>query len=428
MSSPYKTFSIHSFGCKVNFADGAMISTKLIEKGLSLVTGNTIADICIVNTCSVTENADNKANKFIKSINLNSPLSKIIVTGCYAQLEPEKISSMPGVNLVVGMKDKFNIDKFISINDKPDNLLHTDIEDIDNFEISYSTNERTRSFLKIQDGCNYNCSYCTIPNARGVSRSASIKETIEKIKIIANTGIKEIVLSGINVGDYSSGKENLYNLLMEIEKIEKLKRYRISSIEPNLLNDKIIKLISKSNKALPHFHVPLQSGSNKVLKDMKRRYNANDYKELIIKLNNIIPNVCIGADVIVGFPTESDDDFMETYNLIEQLNISYLHIFSYSKRSNTEASNISSIVNGNDIIYRRKMLQKLSSVKFNKHINNNLNQIKEVLFEDFDNGVVSGLTDNYIRVYVKSGIPLKNKIKKVKLTEYNENVMGCFYE
>ena len=428
MSSPYKTFSIHSFGCKVNFADAATISTKLLEKGLSLVDNNSIADIYIVNTCSVTENADNKANKFIKSINLNFPFSKIVVTGCYAQLEPQKINALPGVNLVVGMKDKFNIDKFISDDDSLNESIYSSIEGINKFESSYSTNERTRSFIKIQDGCSYNCSYCTIPNARGISRSGTIDETIDKIKIIVNSGIKEIVLSGINVGDFGDRKENLYNLLVEIEKIVKLKRYRISSIEPNLLNDKIINLISKSKKALPHFHIPLQSGSNKVLKDMKRRYNTSDYKKLIVNIKNKIPDVCIGVDVIVGFPTESDDNFMETYNFIKQLEISYLHVFSYSKRANTEAFNIPSIVNRSDIIYRRKMLQELSSEKLDKHIYNNLNQVKEVLFEEFDNGVVSGLTDNYIRVYVKSDFPLKNKIKKVKLVDYNENVNGCFYE
>ncbi len=427
MSSPYKTFSIHSFGCKVNFADASMISNKLIDSGLSFVNNNEIADIYIVNTCSVTENADNKANKCIKSINSKAPLSKIIVTGCYAQLEPDQISQIPGVDLVVGTKDKFSIEKFIS-EDEINNLIHSNINQARDFDVSYSASERTRTFIKIQDGCDYSCTYCTIPNARGLSRSGNIYDTVKKIKSIVDSGVKEIVLSGINVGDFGNKKENLHQLLIEIEKIDDLKRYRISSIEPNLLNDDIINLISSSDKALPHLHIPLQSGSDKVLRDMKRRYTVNDYKKLIKKLNNKIPNICIGVDVIVGFPTESDEDFIQTYDLIKRMKISYMHIFSYSKRPDTLAYNMTSIVNKNDVKYRRKMLQRLSKDKFNQHVEKNINHIQNVLFEENEDGFAQGLTENYIRVYVKSEQSLKNRIKKVKLIASDDNVIGQFCE
>ena len=418
MSSPYKTFSIHSFGCKVNFADASMISNKLIDSGLSFVNNNEIADIYIVNTCSVTENADNKANKCIKSINSKAPLSKIIVTGCYAQLEPDQISQIPGVDLVVGTKDKFSIEKFIS-EDEINNLIHSNINQARDFDVSYSASERTRTFIKIQDGCDYSCTYCTIPNARGLSRSGNIYDTVKKIKSIVDSGVKEIVLSGINVGDFGNKKENLHQLLIEIEKIDDLKRYRISSIEPNLLTDEIIDLISKSNKAMPHFHIPLQSGSNKILKLMKRRYIIEDYISVINKVNNKIRNVCIGVDIIVGFPGETDEDFNKTYTILEKLNISYLHVFTYSDRKNTESENIFPKVSQATKASRREKLKHLSAIKYQKFIHKNVNRKLNILFEKYSNGILSGWTENYIRVNVESENNYTNKIKIVKLKENN---------
>ena len=422
MSSPYQRFAYYTFGCKVNFADSCMIARNLIDKGLTEVPIDQDAEIYIINTCSVTEKADKKAEHFIRKLNRRSPESKIIVTGCYAQLKPEKISKIPGVSKVVNAKNKFNINTYL---DKNLNYQNSDITSVEDFNISYSINERTRAFIKIQDGCDYTCSYCTIPRARGKSRSGAISSIIENINIVVNQGVNEIILSGINVGDFGKDtNENLLKLLLELEKIKKLNRYRISSIEPNLLNDPIIKLIAKSNKAVPHLHIPLQSGNNKILKSMKRRYTIEDYDELIIKINKHIPGICIGVDVIVGYPGEKDEDFIKTYNYLNNLNISYLHVFSYSDRENTHSFKLKSKVNSNQKSYRRKLLQKLSKEKFYNYINNNLNQTKKVLFENYNDGIVDGLTDNYIRVYVNGDRKLINQIKDVKIIKNETSVYG----
>ena len=426
MGSPYKTFAVQSFGCKVNFADTSFISQKLVKLGLSNVNDSEIADIYILNTCSVTENADKKASKYIKMIHSKAPQSRIIVTGCYAQLKPELIRDIDGVDLVIGMENKLDIEKYILNSDE--NIFRNNIKSTKKFNITYSLSERTRSFIKVQDGCNYSCTYCTIPNARGISRSDSIRETIKKIKSIVKTGIKEIVLSGINVGDFGINNENLYKLLLEIEKIDDLKRYRISSIEPNLLSDEIIELLSNSSKALPHLHIPLQSGSDKILKDMKRRYKSKNYRDLIYKIKKMIPNICIGVDVIVGFPSETMEDFMKTYDFLDELDISYLHVFSYSERDNTEAEKIKKKIKSSDIKFRRTLLQKLSKQKNKKYINQNINSVQSVLFENHENGYSHGLTENYIRVYVKSDNKYKNKIKRVKLIKDEGHIIGQFYE
>ena len=337
MATPYKTFSYHTFGCKVNFADSSHIAREIIAKGLSQVSIDDYADICLVNTCSVTEKADKKAKKLIKTIHQKFPETKIIVFGCYAQLKPKEIKRLDGVEAVISTKNKFDISDIISNNSLDNSYLISDISDVEKFNISYSLSERVRAFIKIQDGCSYNCSYCTIPAARGLSRSFNVKNTIKNLRDIISTGTKEVVLSGINIGDFGiQHNESLYELLSEMESLNDLHRYRISSIEPNLLTDEIVDLISKSNKAMPHFHIPLQSGSNKILKLMKRRYSLDDYISLIDKVNNKIPNVCIGVDVIVGFPGETDNDFNKTYELLKKINISYLHIFTYSERKNTE--------------------------------------------------------------------------------------------
>ena len=426
MGSPYKTFAIKTFGCKVNFADSSTISRNLVDYGLSCIDFNEIADIYIINTCSVTENADKKANHCIKQLFSKAPSSKIILTGCYAQLDPQNIIKKNGVDTVIGMEEKLNIEKYLTNNNQ--DIITNDIRKIKNFNITYSLSERTRSFVKIQDGCDYNCTYCTIPNARGKSRSSSIIKTIKSIDCILEKGIQEIVLSGINVGDFGIKNESLYQLLFELEKKEKLKRYRISSIEPNLLNDKIIRLVSNSNKCLPHFHIPLQSGSDKILRDMKRRYNVEDYINLITKINYSIPNICIGVDVIVGFPSETKYDFEQTYTLLEKLNVSYLHVFSYSKRYNTEAVHFRSLINKKDVLDRRRKLQILSNKKFKNYIDSNIGKEFYVLFEKYENGLLEGLTENYIRVHVNSKVNYKNKIKKVKIIKNDEFVFGELIE
>ena len=424
MSSPYLKFAYHTFGCKVNFADSCMISRQLVEQGLSQVNINEDADIFILNTCSVTENADRKAQKFIKKLNIKYPGSKIIVTGCYAELKPTEISKIKGVSKVIGLNDKFNTEEYYNL--ISENIITKSPTTVNDFQISYSLSERVRAFIKIQDGCDYICSYCTIPKARGKSRSGKIIEIINVIKDLVNNGIKEIILSGINIGDFGKGNnENLLDLLKEIELVKDLDRYRISSIEPNLLSDDIVDFLSKSKKALPHLHIPLQSGSEKVLKNMRRRYTAKDYKILINKLNKIIPNICIGVDIIVGYPTESKEDFLETYEFINELNVSYLHVFSYSDRASTYANSLNSKVPSEEKKYRRKLLQKLSKSKFSSYVNNNLKSSKKVLFENYNNGILDGLTENYIRVYSPGEKKFINHIKKVNLINYaNNDVYG----
>jgi len=420
MSSPYLKFAYHTFGCKVNFADSCMISRQLIEQGLSQVSINEEADIYILNTCSVTENADKKAQKFIKKLNIKYPESKIVVTGCYAELKPLEISKIKGVSKVIGLNDKFNIEEYYNL--ISENNISKEITNTKDFQISYSLSERVRAFIKIQDGCDYICSYCTIPKARGKSRSGKVTEIINVIKDLVDNGIKEIILSGINIGDFGKGNnESLLDLLKEIELIKDLERYRISSIEPNLLNDDIIVFLSKSKKALPHLHIPLQSGSEKVLKNMRRRYSAEDYKVLINKLNKIIPNICIGVDIIVGYPTETEENFLETFKLINDLDISYLHVFSYSDRDSTYANSLIKKVSSKEKKYRRKLLQQLSNSKFSSYINNNLKSSKKVLFENYNDGILDGLTENYIRVYSPGEKKLINQIKKVSLKNYTNN-------
>ena len=425
MSSPYKRFAYHTFGCKVNFADSCTIARGLINRGLTEVSIDQDAEIYIINTCSVTEKADKKAEQFISKLNNQFPNAKIIVTGCYAQLNPDRINELAGVSLVVNSKNKFNIDTYLDEAMNNISLEQNNINLVDDFDISYSINERTRSFVKIQDGCDYVCSYCTIPDARGKSRSGKISDVINNINTIVESGVNEIILSGINVGDFGKNNhENLFDLLVKIEGVEQLNRYRISSIEPNLLTDKIIQLIAKSNKAVPHLHIPLQSGSNKILKSMKRRYTVEDYSLLIEKLNKYIVDICIGVDVIVGYPGESEEDFIDTYNLLNKLEIGYLHVFSYSDRYNTVSSKLSSKVENNKKSYRRKFLQKLSKEKYDNYVNRNLNHIRPVLFENHKNGIIDGLTDNYIRVYAEGSEFMLNQIRNVKIIKNEINVYG----
>ena len=427
MSSPYKTFSYYTFGCKVNFADSSYISGELIDLGMSQVSIDSNADICFINTCSVTENADKKANRIIRNINKRFPDTKIVVMGCYAQLKPDEIMSQKGVVKVVGAYDKFDINKLLSIGE---NNLNYDINSVDKFNITYSQGERTRAFIKVQDGCNYTCSYCTIPLARGKSRSASISQVIDSINKIVSQGFKEIVLSGINIGDFGfETKESFELLLNEIEKIKNLNRYRISSIEPNLISKEILNIMAKSKKSMPHFHIPLQSGSNKILKLMKRRYTVEQYKEKIDLINKMIPNVNIGVDVIVGFPNESKSDFEKTYNLLSSLDVAYFHVFTYSERQNTKAQNIFPKIDEVTKKNRRKLLMNLSYEKNQYYINKNLDDNFKVLFENYDEeGIVSGLTENYIRVYAQGNNSYVNKIKNVKIVKNRDIVHGVIID
>ena len=333
------TVAFHTFGCKLNFSETSTIARKFKQKGYKRISINDNPNKVVINTCSVTENADKKCKELIKKIKNKYPKTEIDIIGCYAQLKPKEISQINGVNLVLGMKEKFEINNYF--NNKKKKILHSKINEITKFNSTYSINERTRAILKIQDGCNYGCSFCTIPLARGKSRSNTIDEVLNKINELISKGSKEIVLSGINIGDFGiingKRKKSFTDLIIAIEKINKKIRFRISSIEPNLLNDKIIKIISKSNKFLNHFHMPLQSGNNKILKNMSRRYTKELYEKKVKKIKSLMPDACIGGDVIVGFPGESKSDFKETYKFINNLNIDYLHVFPYSERVNTRA-------------------------------------------------------------------------------------------
>ena len=428
MSTPTKRIAFHTMGCKLNLSETGTISRDFIQHGFQKVSYKEKADIYVLNTCSVTENANKEARKLIRQAKRRNPDSSIAIIGCYAQLKPNEISKIKGVDLVLGAKEKFNLLTHLEKLDIKDKtkIVESDIREINSFKPSYSSTERTRSFLKIQDGCNYTCSFCTIPLARGKSRSDSIKNTIETAKKITNRGAREIVLTGVNIGDFGHGTtETFYDLIQQLDTINDLDRIRISSIEPNLLSTQIIDFCATSKKIMPHFHIPLQSGSNKILQSMRRRYNRELYEEKIIKIKNLIPEACIGVDVIVGFPGETHSEFYKTYDYLKKLDISYLHVFSYSERENTEAIKIKDVVNFEERAERSKMLHILSNKKTHLFNDKFLNSNRPVLFESIKNGKVIGHTDNYIQVQVDGDSKLINKILPVNL-ELNRgsNIFG----
>ena len=428
MSTPTKRIAFHTMGCKLNFSETGTISREFIQHGFQKVRYKEKADIYVLNTCSVTENANKEARKLIRQAKRRNPDSSIAVIGCYAQLKPNELSNIKGVDLVLGAQDKFNL---LSHLEKLDikgkaKIVQSDIKEINRFKSSYSSTERTRSFLKIQDGCNYTCSFCTIPLARGKSRSDSIKNTMITAKKITKKGAKEIILTGVNIGDFGNGTtETFYDLIQQLDTINELDRIRISSIEPNLLSSKIIEFCASSKKIMPHFHIPLQSGSNKILQSMRRRYNRELYEEKIIKIKKLIPNACIGVDVIVGFPGETDSEFYKTYDYLKELDISYLHVFSYSERQNTEAIKNKDVVSFKKRSDRSKMLRILSNKKTHYFNDKFINTSRPVLFESIKNGKVIGHTDNFIQVQVDGDSKLINKIYPVNLDlNHGSNIFG----
>ncbi|MFL3008693.1 MAG: tRNA (N(6)-L-threonylcarbamoyladenosine(37)-C(2))-methylthiotransferase MtaB [Candidatus Neomarinimicrobiota bacterium] len=420
MSTPTKQVAFHTLGCKLNFSETSVISKEFIKYGFEQVKYKEKADIYVINTCSVTENANKEARKFIRKAKRTNPNSVIAIIGCYAQLKPKEISKIKGVDIILGAEEKFNLLKHLdklSISPKA-TILNSKIENINEFIPSFSYGERTRSYLKVQDGCNYNCTFCTIPLARGISRSNSIKETLKVANKLAESEVREIVLTGVNIGDFGQGKdETFFQLITEMDKIKNIDRIRISSIEPNLLNEKIIKFCLKSKKFMPHFHIPLQSGSNKILSMMKRRYNLDLYSRRIRTIKSIIPDCCIGVDVLVGFPGESDDDFLDTYHYLNELNVSYFHVFTYSERENTEAYEYKHTVPSKIRYERSKMLRILSEKKRRHFYNEQLGQKRPVLFESIKEGYVIGHTDNYVKVKLKDKSKIINSIKHVNLLE-----------
>ena len=414
MSSPFKTAALCTLGCKVNFTETSTISRKFEESGVSLVPFEDFSDIYVINTCSVTENADIKCDKLIKKVKKKNPDAYIVVTGCYAQLKSDRLKTHKDINLVVGSDDKIDIPSIV-MNDIENSCITSDVKDIKDFKLSYSASDRVRSFIKVQDGCNYNCSFCTIPMARGESRSARIKEIVALVQKLEEQGFKEIVLSGINLGDFGDGKkETLYELLVAIRDLTNIPRIRISSIEPNLLTDSVINVISSSERFMPHLHIPLQSGSDRILRLMKRRYNKKLYKDRINKIKQKINNISIGVDVIVGFPSESDKDFQETYNLLKDLEVSYLHVFPYSERDNTEGKELDQVVPQHIRSERSKKLRQLSNILKTEFLMKNMKGYHNILVEGVDSGDAHGYTENYIKVKLNDEKMSMNDLVKIE--------------
>jgi len=428
--STRKKVAFHTLGCKLNFTETSTIARSFVENGFELTDFSKKADFYVINTCSVTDNADKKFKNILNRAKKRNPNAFNIIVGCYAQLKPKYISEIPGVDLVLGANEKFNVVDYVGQLDKANTFVYScDINDVNKYESSYSVDDRTRSFLKVQDGCDYKCTYCTIPNARGISRSDSLENIKMNVSEIASKDVKEIILTGVNIGDYGKGEfgnkkheTTFLELIKELDLTQNINRFRISSIEPNLLKNVIIDFIATSNLFVPHFHIPLQSGSNKILGLMKRRYRKELYEDRIRYIHSKINDVCIGVDVIVGFPGETDSDFQETYNFLLNLDISYLHVFSYSERDNTEASNMLNPVPKNVRFQRSKMLRSLSEKKRRIFYNSQINRVRPVLFESENKlGYIYGYTDNYIKVRHPWNPKLSNKIVQAKLIEIDND-------
>lgn len=409
MSNFHGTAAFHTLGCKLNFAETSTIARQLTDAGYDKVSFDDKADVYVINTCSVTENADRECKLHVKRAMKANPEGLVVIVGCYAQLKPEEISQIEGVDLVLGAKEKFNILSYLDDLEKSESegVVHScEIEETDFFIGSYSIGDRTRAFLKVQDGCDYKCTYCTIPLARGISRSDTIENVIKNAREIAERDIKEIVLTGVNIGDYGKGEfgnkkheHTFLDLISELDQVEGIERIRISSIEPNLLKDESIDLVSKSKSFVPHFHIPLQSGCDDLLKKMKRRYLTKLYNDRVNKIREVMPDAAIGVDVIVGFPGETEEKFMETYNFLNELPITYLHVFTYSERENTEAAGMDGAVPIPERKKRNKMLRILSEKKKMAFYQTQLGKTLPVLWEhENKDGKMYGFTENYVRV------------------------------
>ena len=431
-----KKVAFYTLGCKLNFSETSTIARSFEEEGYQRVDFDDPADIYVINTCSVTENADKQFKQIVRKALKTNPKAFLAAVGCYAQLKPEELASVDGVDLVLGAKEKFNITQYIDdLTKNNEGVVHScEISETDFYVGSYSIGDRTRAFLKVQDGCDYKCTYCTIPMARGISRSDTIENIIANAKKISDKGIKEIVLTGVNIGDYGKGEfgnkkheHTFLELVQALDKVEGIERLRISSIEPNLIKDETIDFIAQSNSFVPHFHIPLQSGSNEILKKMKRRYLRELYVSRVAKIREVMPDACIGVDVIVGFPGETDEHFLETYHFLNELDISYLHVFTYSERDNTEAVLMDGVVPDAVRAKRSKMLRGLSAKKRNAFYTSQLGKEKTVLFEsDNKQGYIHGFTENYVKVKAPWDPSLVNTLHKVKLTKIDADGMVRF--
>lgn len=431
MATP-RTVAFHTLGCKLNYSETSALARLFESSGYLPVKFEDEADIYVLNTCSVTEQADRECRKIVRQAMRRQPDAFVVVTGCYAQLKPQEIADIPGVDLVLGAGEKFRILDYVDDLSKAPGkgmVRAGEVRDVNTFTSSFSFGDRTRSFLKVQDGCDYKCSFCTIPQARGASRSDTVESAIANARRIAEMGVREIVLTGVNLGDFGNGtaviegerprKEALFaDLVREMDRLEEVSRFRISSIEPNLLTDEIIAFVGESARFMPHFHVPLQSGNDKQLRDMRRRYKRELYAERVASIKKHMPHACIGCDVIVGFPGETEADFLETYQFIQSLDVSYLHVFTYSERANTPAAEMPGIVPVEERKRRNQALRGLSEMKRRAFYQNHLGEVRPVLFEHHkDEQLLSGYTDNYIKIEAPATIGQMNQIGQVKLLQ-----------
>lgn len=431
-----KKVAFYTLGCKLNFSETSTIARNFQEEGFDKVDFSEQADIYVINTCSVTENADKRFKTIVKQAQKVNPDAFVAAVGCYAQLKPEELAAVDGVDLVLGATEKFKITDYINDLSKNDfGEVHScEIEDADFYVGSYSIGDRTRAFLKVQDGCDYKCTYCTIPLARGISRSDTLENVLKNAKEISEQNIKEIVLTGVNIGDYGKGEfgnkkheHTFLELVQELDKVEGIERLRISSIEPNLLKNETIDFVSQSDTFVPHFHIPLQSGSNTLLRLMRRRYMRELYVDRLTRIKEVMPDACIGVDVIVGFPGETDELFLETYNFLTELNISYLHVFTYSERENTVAAEMEGVVPQNVRKKRSKMLRGLSVKKRRAFYESQIGKTKTVLFEgENKEGYIHGFTENYVKVKAPWNPELINTLHEVTLTKIDDDGMVRF--
>jgi threonylcarbamoyladenosine tRNA methylthiotransferase MtaB len=436
MATP-KSVAFHTLGCKLNYSETSSIQRLFEDKGFFINEFDESADVYVINTCSVTDFADQKCRQTVRRAMRQNPDAFVVVVGCYAQLKPQEIADIPGVDLVLGAGEKFKITDYIDGLTKAQGkgmVNAGEIREVNTFHNAFSFGDRTRSFLKVQDGCDYKCAFCTIPLARGKSRSDTVENVVENARQIALMGVKEIVLTGVNIGDFGNGtaviegekpkKEALFvDLVKELDKVEGIRRFRISSIEPNLLTDEIIEFVAQSERFMPHFHIPLQSGNNKQLTQMRRRYKRELYQSRVEKIKTLMPHACIGVDVIVGFPNETDEDFKETYNFINDLDVSYLHVFTYSERANTAAIDMEGVVPMHVRRERNEMLRILSEKKRRHFYSQYLGQTRGVLFENHKNStLLTGFTDNYIKIELKKDENTEgvvNWILPVELNDFN---------
>jgi len=426
-----KKVAFYTLGCKLNFSETSTIARNFQEEGFDRVDFEEVADIYVINTCSVTENADKQFKQIVRKALKHNDKAFVAAVGCYAQLKPEELAAVDGVDLVLGATEKFKITDYINDLSKNDmGEVHScEISEADFYVSSYSIGDRTRAFLKVQDGCDYKCTYCTIPLARGISRSDTLQNVLDNAKQISAQNIKEIVLTGVNIGDYGKGEfgnkkheHTFYELVQALDKVEGIERLRISSIEPNLLKNETIEFVSQSRTFVPHFHIPLQSGSNDILKLMRRRYLREVYTERVNKIREVMPHACIGVDVIVGFPGETDEHFLETYNYLNEMDISYLHVFTYSERDNTAAATMDGVVPINVRNKRSKMLRGLSVKKRRAFYESQLGTTRTVLFEgDNREGYITGFTENYVKIKMPWNPELVNTLKEVKLLSIDED-------